>query len=204
MYRISGLLWALARPFVKKCLCTSSLLLRLNNFHCWSNNEKLCWCHLRVAFGQEDCRGELYNLSSTQKTKQNSVCCRDKQIQGEKYLQRSCNIGRNSRFAIYEQQKIQKPSVIQVEGDGWSHQPWAHPSLSQPLYTWSTESRPGGPQHKKDAKLEAVGSVQLGEERASGKPHCDLPVLKGNLHTSRFLHHLILVGRGGVASNKRW
>lgn len=42
MYRISGLPWALARPFVKKCLCTSSLLLRLNNFHCWSNNEKLC------------------------------------------------------------------------------------------------------------------------------------------------------------------
>ena len=149
MYRISGLLWALARPFVKKCLCTSSLLLRLNNFHCWSNNEKLCWCHLRVAFGQEDCRGELYNLSSTQKTKQNSVCCRDKQIQGEKYLQRSCNIGRNSRFAIYEQQKIQKPSVIQVEGDGWSHQPWAHPALSQPLYTWSTESRPGAPSTKR-------------------------------------------------------
>jgi len=53
-------------------------------------------------------------------------------------------------------------------------------------------------------KKEAVGSVQLGEERASGKPHCDLPVLKGNLHTSRFLHHLIVVGRGGVASNKRW
>lgn len=49
-------------------------------------------------------------------------------------------------------------------------------------------------------KTEGAGLVQLEEERTSGRPHCDLPVLISRNGTD-YRHSLIVIGQGGRALN---